>query len=254
MSAFLASVRNVEEAAIAHRIGADWIDLKEPASGALGAVDPQTVVEVVQWLRRQKRAVSLSATIGDCWDSPLLMPPRVELLHAAGVEYAKIGIFSQSPSRELLGVIQNCCSVGPKIVLVCFAEAPPSTADMGALATTGIAGAMLDTAGKTGPSLTGLLSIEGLTEFVSSVHRYNLICGLAGSLTLNDIGQLSPLGPDYLGFRGALCRNAIRESEFSEFAASQVRAAIDSIGNRDDGVKIELIEPHVTDARSNREH
>ena len=245
MSAFLASVRSLDEAAIAYRIGADWIDLKEPSAGALGAVDPRTVVDVVQWLQRQNRGASLSATIGDCWESPSLMPGRVEKLHGAGIEYAKIGVFARSPSPDLVHVIKHCCSIGPKIILVCFAEIPPSPHDIGAFAATGIAGAMLDTAGKTGPRLTGLLSSKDLAEFVAAVHSCDLICGLAGSLAIKDIGRLSSLGPDYLGFRGALCRHAVRESTFSESAAMQVRDAIDRIGKSGDPRNIELVAPQL---------
>ena len=155
------------------------------------------------------------------------MPGRVETLHRSGIEYAKIGVFARAPSTDLLHVIRQCCSIGSNIILVCFAETPPSRRDIGAFAAAGISGAMLDTAGKTGQSLTGLLTTDVLAEFVTTVHRHDLICGLAGSLSINDIGRLSSLGADYLGFRGALCRNAVRESEFSEPAAARVRAAID---------------------------
>jgi len=253
MSAFLASIRNLAEARLAHRVGADWIDLKEPSEGALGAVEPHTVVEVVQWLARQKRAVFVSATIGDCWDSPQLMPQRVERLHANGVEYAKIGVFAQSPSAELLKVVHSCSAIGPKIILVCFAESPPSTRDLHAFAASGIAGAMLDTATKSGPSLCGLLSLAQLRDFVSTVHGDGLICGLAGSLRLDDISRLSPLEADYLGFRGALCHNAQRRSEFSESAAAQVRAALS--GTEDYVVEPTMgsFEPGTSDVQSDQE-
>ena len=42
MTLFLASVRDVAEAETALLAGADIIDLKDPAQGALGAVDPAT--------------------------------------------------------------------------------------------------------------------------------------------------------------------------------------------------------------------
>ena len=227
MTGFLASVRNLSEARIAYRIGVDWIDLKEPSAGALGAVDQRTIVSVVDWLHNQTREVSLSATIGDCWESPSLMPIRVKKLHEAGIEYVKIGAFARSLSADFVQVINHCCSIGSKIILVCFAESPPTIDDIRTLATTAVSGVMLDTARKAGPSLMGLMSIKDLAGFVTEVHRYDLICGLAGSLVIDDVCCLSRLGADYLGFRGALCRNALRESGFSEFAATRVRDAID---------------------------
>lgn len=232
MSAFLASVRNLSEAVMAHRAGADWIDLKEPAAGALGAVDLSTVEEVVQWLRRQARKVSISATIGDCWNTPALMPNRVAKLRVAGVDYAKIGLYAAAPAVELRQTIWDCCHVGPRIIVVCFAEKPPRSDDVRAYAACGIDGIMLDTANKSGPALLGLMSTNALLEFVIEAHRHGLICGLAGSLTSGDIEKLSTLHADYLGFRGALCHNAMRKSDFSLTAALSVRARIDAVSKR----------------------
>src|SRR5712691_8352699 len=48
MTKFLASVRDVSEAEIALAAGADIIDLKEPARGALGAVEPAIIAAAVR--------------------------------------------------------------------------------------------------------------------------------------------------------------------------------------------------------------
>lgn len=232
MSAFLASVRDLREASVAYRAGADWIDLKEPAAGALGAVALHTIVEVVQWLRRQEREVSISATIGDCWDSTSLMPERVGRLKAASVGFAKIGIYAAAPTVQLLDTIAQCCLVGPPIILVCFAEDPPAPPDIRRYAAIGIRGVMLDTADKHGPDLPGLMSIEALEEFTREARRLGLICGLAGGLKARHIDQLARLCADYLGFRGALCRNAERESDFSLAAALKVRERLDAGSTR----------------------
>jgi (5-formylfuran-3-yl)methyl phosphate synthase len=235
MSAFLASVRDLGEAAVAYRAGADWIDLKEPSAGALGAVSPETVARVVHWLGRQPREVAVSATIGDCWETPSSMPIRVARLEAAAVGYAKIGIYAAAPSVELLETIAACCRLGPRIILVCFAEAPPGVQDIRAYANSGISGVMLDTADKGGPRLIDLMSTEALAEFVRAARRHRLLCGLAGSLEARDIEPLFRLRADYLGFRGALCRHARRESEFSHTAALDVRRRIDAASRRAGG-------------------
>ena len=49
MTKLLTSVRNLEEAKIVCQAGSDWLDLKEPNDGALGAVSHATVAEVVAW-------------------------------------------------------------------------------------------------------------------------------------------------------------------------------------------------------------
>ncbi|HEX3498788.1 MAG TPA: (5-formylfuran-3-yl)methyl phosphate synthase, partial [Stellaceae bacterium] len=62
MSGFLASVRSAEEALLALMGGADIIDVKEPASGALGRVDGAVLREIADVLGGR---CTVSATIGD---------------------------------------------------------------------------------------------------------------------------------------------------------------------------------------------
>jgi uncharacterized protein (UPF0264 family) len=245
MTGFLASVRSLKEAAIAYRADADWIDLKEPADGALGAVALPTIEQVVKWVRQQDRQVPVSATIGDCWETPSLMPERVGRLAGAGVGYAKIGLYAASPTADLLATIRECAALGPRIIVVCFAERPPELIDIEAYAASGIAGIMLDTANKTGPGLAGLISNEGLQAFVRAAHGQELVCGLAGSLKVADIEKLSVLGADYLGFRGALCRNAVRESDFCFTAAMDVRARIDAVSANGGTGQIGNLKPRI---------
>ena len=60
MTGVLASVRSVEEAALVLAAGADFIDLKEPSAGALGALAPETIRAVVAHVAGRR---SVSATI-----------------------------------------------------------------------------------------------------------------------------------------------------------------------------------------------
>lgn len=226
MTAFLASVRSLSEAKLAYAVGADWIDLKEPGAGALGAVEPETIKEVMGWLGARNSDVPVSATIGDCWNSPGEMPDRVRALSSLGVAFAKIGIFAAAPTSSLLRTIEICCREGPAIILVCFAEESPSARDLAVYANTGIAGLMLDTSTKGSRGLRGLVCNEDLEVFTRETNQLGLICGLAGSLKLDDIDDLCRLEPDYLGFRGALCENGSRESSFSQAAAAAVRSRI----------------------------
>ena len=50
--------------------------------------------------------------------------------------------------------------------------------------------------------------------------------GLAGSLGLADVAPLAELGPDYLGFRGALCGRGGRTAGLDAAAIAEVRAAV----------------------------
>lgn len=207
MSSLLASVRDVAEARLVADCGVPWIDLKEPAAGALGAVPLGVIAAVVAAFGATH---TLSATIGDCWDTPAEIPGRVAAIATTGARYAKVGLFARALSPPLREALAASTRLGCGVIAVCFAEAPPRAEDVRALAELGLAGLMLDTADKAGPGLCGLLSQVELADFVREVHAHGLLCGLAGRLALADVPALQPLGADYLGFRSALCANAAR--------------------------------------------
>ena len=66
-TAFLASVTTVAEAELAARCGADIIDCKDPAQGALGALPVRTVTAI---RRGVPPSLPVSATIGDLASDP----------------------------------------------------------------------------------------------------------------------------------------------------------------------------------------
>lgn len=202
MPALLASVRSLAEAELAVAGGCDWLDLKEPASGALGAADPGEVAAVVAAFAAR---LPVSATIGDCWDTPQDIPRRVAAHAAVGVPWVKFGVFARGLDTALSGALTRAREIGPRLIAVNFAEDPLDEAGIAHLAALGLAGVMLDTANKTAGSLREQLSLARLVAFVAAARRHGLIVGLAGSLRREDIPPLAALGPDYLGFRGALC-------------------------------------------------
>ncbi len=197
MTALLASVRNPSEARAVAAGGATWIDLKEPAAGALGAVERAVVTAVAREFGATHR---ISATIGDCWETPGLIAPRVAAMTAP-------------PSPQLLSALAAACrDAAARVIVVCFAERPPSAADLDLLAATGIAGLMLDTAEKGGPRLPELLTGPELASFVARARELGLLSGLAGRLRAEDVPAVARAAPDYLGFRGALCEGGARSA------------------------------------------
>lgn len=221
MTSVLASVRSLAEASIVARCEVPWIDLKEPARGALGAVPPAVIASVVSAFGA---AHIISATIGDCWHEPSIIASRVAEVADTGAHFAKVGLYAQHPSRSLRDALRAASTQGCGVIAVCFAEAPPSAADVDALAGLGLAGLMLDTATKRGPGLTGLMSPSALSAFVATVAGHGLLCGLAGRLMANDVSTLCPLGADYLGFRSALCDRSDRVATISEAAVRDLCA------------------------------
>ncbi len=91
-----------------------------------------------------------------------------------------------------------------RLIGLLFADQDADISLISHLATAGFKGVMLDTAMKDGSRLINHLDIPHLQQFVGLAHASGLIAGLAGSLEAPDIARLLPIGPDLLGFRGAL--------------------------------------------------
>src|SRR5579875_3010669 len=90
MTLMLASVTGPEEAAIALDGGADVIDLKDPAQGALGAVAPATVQATAAAIAGRR---PISAVAGNLPLIPDTVLPAVTALAEAGAEWVKLGLF-----------------------------------------------------------------------------------------------------------------------------------------------------------------
>ena len=116
MTLMLASVTGPEEAEIVLAGGADIVDLKDPARGALGAVAVETVRATVAAVAGRR---PVSAVTGDL---PMQLGPVVaaaENMAGAGVDYVKQGIFpggepeqcirALAPLAERIRLV-GCCS------------------------------------------------------------------------------------------------------------------------------------------------
>ena len=197
----LVSVRDPAEAEAARLAGADLIDAKDPERGALGALPPAIVREIVA---RVAGAAETSAVADPA-------PEAVAALAATGVDWVKIGLDAQGRKRVALSGALPAAAPG-RLIAVLFTEDGPAAALVPALADAGFAGAMIDTAGKTGARLPDLADPENLSAFTAACRAHGLMCGLAGSLRASDIPLLAGHKPNYLGFRGGLCRDFDRRN------------------------------------------
>lgn len=219
MTGWLASIIGVEEARQTIAAGASIIDCKNPRAGALGALPTEIVRIVVQAVAGR---APVSATIGDFQDmDPVAVAEAVAAMAETGVDFVKIGLFPSPDLDDCLAALAPIARRQP-LVAVLFADREPDLATIPRLAELGFAGVMLDTAGKAGGGLLAHLSRDSLAGFVRQARRHGLLTGLAGSLRLADIDHLLPLEPDYLGFRGALCRNHARVAELDPAALAAI--------------------------------
>jgi uncharacterized protein (UPF0264 family) len=209
MTRLLVSVTDVNEALLALEAGADIIDMKNPAQGALGALPLPVIREVVQAVDGRR---PVSATVGDLPMQPELVAAAVAATAATGVDIVKVGFFGRSGHVACAEAIAPLTSGGVNVVAVLFADTAPDFGLPALLADAGFYGVMLDTVGKDGRSLLDWLSFPQLREFTETSRALGLLTGLAGSLSITDIPALSQTAPDYLGFRGGMCWESLRQN------------------------------------------
>lgn len=220
MTKFLASVRDADEAQAALAAGADIIDLKDPAKGALGAVGLGTIKTCVGNVAGR---VPVSATVGDLAMEADAIGDAVRATAACGVDYVKLGVSSGGDPHACFARLR---ADGSNLILVFFADAMPAFDPIAAGVEAGARGVMLDTAGKRTGSLLDHMALDEIDRFVTAARREGLIAGVAGSLRPAHVAPLLALAPDIIGFRGALCQDGLRGASLDPIACSRIRALI----------------------------
>lgn len=229
MPQLLVSVRNPSEAVLAASCGAEIIDLKEPASGALGPVAPDVRDEIARRLgapHRPAPAPLLSVALGELCDYQRHPARAAELSRLQAFRFAKVGLAGtrgggdwQRQWRELVQLLP----AGTIPVAAAYADAAPAEAPepeevLQLALELELPVFLLDTFHKTQGNLFDVLSPERL-ERLQQQAAGRVRFAFAGSLTLQCAPQLRRLQPDIVALRGAVCR-AGRNSPLS---AAKVR-------------------------------
>lgn len=219
MTAMLASVRSAEEAEIALAGGADIIDLKDPAKGALPVESVRAIIA------RIARRRPVSAAVGDLPMDPSPLLAAARDMAGAGVDYVKVGLFPDAKRPDCIRALAGL-SGSVRLIGVMFADREPDLSLFPLMKEAGLAGAMVDTAGKGEGRLLDHMSAAEIAAFAAACREFGFLCGLAGSLEAPDVPRLLPYNPDYLGFRGALCRARDREAGLDAVAFAAIRDLI----------------------------
>ena len=222
----LVSVRSVDEALAAATHGADIIDLKEPRTGALGALPLATVREVVGALRAAGITLPVSATIGDLpMNDVAAIVERVAAVGACGVDAVKVGLTCEPAAHAVLDALAR----SPHPVVPVFIADHGLDDSLLARACAAPAGTfpavMIDTADKLRGSLFDVLPMPGLQRFIATVRASQRKAGLAGALRETHLARLTALQPDVVGFRGAVCAG----DRGSRLEAVKVRQLADAL-------------------------
>ncbi len=220
MTLMLASVADAAEAEIALIEGADILDLKDPAAAPLGALNAAAIRAVVAAVGKRRPVSAVAGNLA----LPAELAAAAREIAATGVDYVKVGLFP-GETDALIDAVKPIAAQ-TKLIAVLFADQGANLALIPRLSAAGFKGVMLDTAGKDGKRLIDHLDISALQRFLDLAHAAGLSAGLAGSLEAPDIARLLPIGPDLLGFRGALCSGKDRAKTID---AAQVRLIRDLI-------------------------
>lgn len=214
----LVSVRNLAEARLAAEAGVDFIDLKDPADGALGALPVSAIGDIVHALRRAGGAAPatlLSATTGDVASERIdAILARVSAVAATGVDYVKVGIDGAPGSATLLDALAACAA--PVVPVLLADRGIDQTLVDHALRLRRFPALMLDTADKGVGSLVDRIPLDALRHFVATVRAATrhaavtglpapVLAGLAGALRRDELPALERLAPHFAGFRSAVC-------------------------------------------------
>jgi len=225
MTRFLASVRDPAEAELVLAAGADIVDLKDPAQGALGAVAPELIGACVAGIAGR---APVSATLGDLPMEPASVAQAAASTAVLGVDDVKLGIL---PGGDPQGCFAALRALDRRtgLILVFFADALPAFDPVAAAIAAGARGLMLDTAGKGTGALPDHMAMDDIARFVKAGRRAGLMVGVAGSLRAPHVAPLLALEPDVIGFRGALCRDGMRDGGLDPQACRRIRALIPAV-------------------------
>jgi uncharacterized protein (UPF0264 family) len=205
----LVSVRDASEAAAALAGGADWIDLKEPLAGPLGAVDAAIAREVVD---RVAGRCTISAALGELatWTTT----PAKQLLEVPGIDFVKLGradCAEVDPWDEAwLAAERAVRQAGKSLVAVLYADwqraQSPEPERIVALAGQSACQYLLiDTFDKSSSGTLGCLGSAGLSNLLQLARQHSLSTVVAGKIRLEELAKLPTTSVDMVAVRGGVC-------------------------------------------------
>lgn len=204
----LVSVRDAWEAEEALAGGADWIDLKEPWRGPLGAVAADVARDVVAYVGARAPVSAAAGELAD-WATA----SSRELLLVPGISHLKLGLadcFGQAWESCWRAAQKEAAAAGKDLVAAAYvdhvtARAPCPADVVKCAASAGAAWLLVDTFNKSGGALCDHWSPDKLSDFLRMVRSSELRLVLAGGLTRDAIPQLPRDLVDMAAVRGAAC-------------------------------------------------
>ena len=235
----LVSVRSAGEADAAVLGGADIIDAKEPLRGSLGPVTPRVLGGILDRVPPDREA---SAALGDFTDARSVQEciGALPQIPRAAPVYLKLGFAGLSSAREVGALIRaaraaaELVASSAPVIAVSYADSeqagtlPPESLAEAAIGA-GAAGLLVDTHTKGQGHLFQWMAPERLHSLFQEVRRAGLLTAAAGSLGADQLDLVRAVGPDIVGFRGAICEGG-REARASQEKIERLHRALCDFG------------------------
>lgn len=209
----LVSVRSADEVAAALEGGADLIDVKEPAKGALAPAEAEVVAAVIGAV---KGKVPVSAALGE-WSPNAITEAHWHL--ELKLNYVKWGLAGYAPTpgwgEDLLDTRREL-PVGMEMVAVAYADwerakSVPVEEVVKFAKRFRFKAFLLDTWGKDGKTLLDFMKPAEVTEIIDSLKRVYTTVAIGGSLRPEHLKQLKGAAPDYYAVRSSVCAAGKRD-------------------------------------------
>ena len=231
----LVSVQNQAEVAAAVTGGADLIDVKNTATGALGMANPDVLLQVARTLGGHREQIPLSAALGELseWTPQRIATPQPAI--AGHYDYVKTGLAGMQQQTNWFRKWQQVRQLFPEQchwVTVAYADADRSRSpDIDTLieAATAIGSEVLliDTWKKDGSCLFDWCSEEQLHWVRQQTREAGIQLALAGQLRISHTPVLQRIAPDIVAVRGAVCETHQRSGQMNAELVSQLRTRMD---------------------------
>lgn len=209
----LVSVRSADEVAAALAGGADLIDVKEPARGALAPAEAEVVAAVIEAVNGR---VPVSAALGE-WSPNAITEAHWHL--ELKLNYVKWGLAGYAPTpgwgEDLLDTRREL-PVGMEMVAVAYADwerakSVPVEEVVKFAKRFRFKAFLLDTWGKDGKTLLDFMKPAEVTEVIESLKRVYTTVAIGGSLRPEHVKQLKGAAPDYYAVRSSVCAAGKRD-------------------------------------------
>ncbi|MDX1965218.1 MAG: (5-formylfuran-3-yl)methyl phosphate synthase [Pirellulales bacterium] len=224
MTQLLVSVRDMAEAELAFACRVNYLDIKEPTLGSLGAA-PEEVRRAIA--SKYAGKIPLSAAAGELFDweseqnsAPNMRSHSVELSPETtkatpwnGYSWAKIGL-ARCREIDWRSAWLRWQATLPQMtrgVLVCYADArdclAPQPAELLQFALeTQVPALTIDTFNKNGPGLCQIWSHHQLQTWAAKLKQSGILSVAAGKLQFQDLRTLQLCGFDVAAVRGGVCK------------------------------------------------